>query len=553
MLGFALPVAVYVWFLHHYAMNVVSADQWSDVEVIRASYDGHLGLATLWAQHNENRMLFPNLLVLAMSRLDAFNVSAEEYLSAVLLLASVAMIIATHRRRVPARPLIVYCPVVFLMLSVVQAENILWGFQLAWYLILVTLAGVLFLLDRPALPVVALVGAMVCAVGGSFSSVQGLFIWVAGLLLLFYRRRSPGFMVAWVAGGVLTTVLYFYNFNSHAAVAPGLTPFDLPGRAVRFFFESLGDVLGVPLRTDGVGTTLITALGCAILLLALYSLWSGGRHRRSDSAEPVGMALTVFGLLFALSTTWGRGWAGPAAASASRYTTYDLLVLVGAYLTFIGRPAPEAPLRGTARTVSGLVGGALACVIALVTVFGFVNGVRWAWSSQRPIQAAVTVDVDHIPDPVVKRLLDPALPADQLRADTHVLAAHGLSLFSDPQGVARYRRLAALDTSYGLFKYAPPPPTAMVLPHRGAVVSGTTLLGASAARSLDPVGVAFVLTGNAQPPRQFAGKSTVLGWFTRWNTASVPNGTYHLMSVVAGRGGVRTESRPIMVIVRNGS
>ena len=44
VLGFAVPVAVYIWFLHHYCLNVVFADQWSDVTLIsvlrRSSHPG---------------------------------------------------------------------------------------------------------------------------------------------------------------------------------------------------------------------------------------------------------------------------------------------------------------------------------------------------------------------------------------------------------------------------------------------------------------------------------------------------------------------------------
>ncbi len=198
-------------------------------------------------------------------------------------MAAVALIIAAHKRRAPDRPWVAYCPVAILMFSVVQAENTLWGFQLAWYLILLLLAGVLFLLDRPTLSIAGSVGAIVLAIVGSYSSFQGLFIWVAGLLLLFYRRR-PGYLVAvWVAAAVLTTALYFYNFNSHAAVAPELTPIHLPTQAVRFYFESLGDVLGVRLSSYGVRADLITAVGCVIFAVAIFTLWSSGRRR--DAAE----------------------------------------------------------------------------------------------------------------------------------------------------------------------------------------------------------------------------------------------------------------------------
>ena len=147
--GFRLPRTV--WFLHHYSLNVVRSDQWADVTLIAKSYDGQLTLSALWAQHAENRILFPNLIALAMSRVDAFNISVEEYISASLLLAAIALIIVAHKRRSPDRPWIAYCPVAIVMASIVQAENTLWGFQLAWYLVLVLLAGVIFILDRPSL------------------------------------------------------------------------------------------------------------------------------------------------------------------------------------------------------------------------------------------------------------------------------------------------------------------------------------------------------------------------------------------------------------------
>jgi len=297
------------------------------------------------------------------------------------------------------------------------------------------------------LSTIGFVGAMILAVVGSYSSFQGLLIWVAGLPLLFYRRRPGHLMALWVAGGVLATVLYFYNFNNDAAVPPNFTPIHLPGQAVRFFFESIGDVLGVPLTSNGVGADLVIAFGCVILALALFTLWSAGRRRDTQGAAPIGMALTVFGLLFALSTTYGRAWGGPGAASASRYTTYDLMILVGAYLTFIGTQPSAGHARGSSRAVPRLIGPVLACVIALVAVFGIINGIRWARSSDVGLrtQAAVTVDIDRIPGPLVQSLLEPAIPAHQLREDALVLSTHGLSLYSDPQAVAAYRHAAALD------------------------------------------------------------------------------------------------------------
>src|ERR1019366_8903735 len=91
--------------------------------------------------------------------------------------------------------------------------NTLWGFQMAWYLVLLGLAVALFLLDRPSLTWLVLAAAMAAAVVGSFSSLQGLLIWPTGLVLLYLRRRPWRMIVVWIISAVATGAIYFYNYN----------------------------------------------------------------------------------------------------------------------------------------------------------------------------------------------------------------------------------------------------------------------------------------------------------------------------------------------------
>ena len=56
-------------------------------------------------------------------------------------------------------------------------------------------------------------------------------------------------------------------------------------------------------------------------------------------AAQLAIALILFGLLFAAVITEGRIYGGYVSASASRYTTFDLLIPVGIYLAVLGRPA----------------------------------------------------------------------------------------------------------------------------------------------------------------------------------------------------------------------
>ncbi len=95
----ALPAVALLWFIHRYAVNMVFADQWHDIHIIALSHSGALTLGDLWAQHGENRVLVPDLLVLALAHTTHFNVVYEDYASGFLLIATAALLILAHRRR----------------------------------------------------------------------------------------------------------------------------------------------------------------------------------------------------------------------------------------------------------------------------------------------------------------------------------------------------------------------------------------------------------------------------------------------------------------------
>ena len=144
VVALAVPVVAYFWFIGAYAVNVIYYDSWSDIFLIAND-------SSLWAQHNENRLLFPNILVLLQSDTTHFNIVFEEFLSGAMLVAAAGLFIGAHKRRSPSTPWLYYCPVLLVMLSFVQAGNTLWGFQLAWYLVMLALAATIFIVDRPTL------------------------------------------------------------------------------------------------------------------------------------------------------------------------------------------------------------------------------------------------------------------------------------------------------------------------------------------------------------------------------------------------------------------
>jgi hypothetical protein len=96
-----------------------------------------------------------------------------------------------------------------------------------------------------------------------------------------------------------------------------------------------------------------------------------------------------------------------------------------------------------------------------------------------------------------------------------------------------------------------PPTSTVLLPSSGASVSGTSsVLDASATSNVS--GVTYELSGGALSGQVIAtGTPTVYGWLAKWNTTTVPNGTYSLQSEASYVGGVTGTSPPITINVNN--
>ena len=435
------PVGLYFWFIHQYGVNAIFYDQWNDVALLTHtpffsdSYS-HTTISTLWAQHNEDRTFFPNLAVLALGRLTSLNILAELYLSAVLLVIAFVLIIWAHRQDVTRIRLVFYLPVAFLVFTLGQYENTLFGFQLWLYLVIATLAATIFLLDLQRLSWLVLGVAMATAVIGSYSALDGLLIWPTGLVVLLWKRRPRAFVLTWLITAMATTGLYFYHYNfSKASAGQGGSSYVLthPLSAAQFFFFAIGDIMGNSLPPKSKPTNPdIVVIGVAVFLLAVACLAIYGRRRRL-SKSPVGPASICFGILLAVVVTIGRTNLGVWAASQSRYVTEDLMILVGCYLCLLERwPAHDResvvasfaaivdafrkldPLNRILRTEwrQGLlvVLRAVALVLIVLEVEGGIaNGIPAGAATRQKYQFAdlVAAHATEAPDSLLKSVLYP--------------------------------------------------------------------------------------------------------------------------------------------------
>jgi hypothetical protein len=455
VLGFAIPVVGYLLLLQHYSVNAIVGDQWDDVWVIRQSYLHGFDWSSLWAIHTDNRILFPNLIVVALGHTVHFNIRVEELLSAIMLFAATALLIWSHKRRSPDTPLILYCPVAFLTLSLAQWQNALWGFQMAWFVVLLCAALTIVVLDRPTLTWPYFLVAVLFAVVGSYSSLQGLLIWPVGLVLLYHRRRPRWTFVGWIVAAGATTAGYFYNFttskgfNATTGSGPRIA-WHHPFLALKFYVYALGDILGVLWKQAGgkPANGAVMAFGVLIFALAVLVLITWGFRRDAQGGAPIGIALILFGLLFDATVTLGRLFFGLSGAAQSRYTTYDLLVLVGIYLTVLnaspavvrvkemGPSERRVPAlswlrdqvgRIDRRAILWVASAAIVIQVAVSVPYG-LEGARGE-RQQYVTVASVTRNINHESDVLVEWTLNFSKQAWWLRSQAQFLRSHHLSQF----------------------------------------------------------------------------------------------------------------------------
>jgi hypothetical protein len=565
--GFASPVVAYFWIIHHYGVNVIRWDQWNDVQIIGDSYSGKLSFGALWALHNENRILFPNLIVLLLGRTTSLNILFEEYFSGVLLVASIGLLIFAHRRRVGPIPWVYYCPVAILMLSFVQSQNTLWGFQMAWYLVLLGVAVALVFLDRPTLTWWLLAFAIASAVVASFSSLQGLIIWPVGLLLLYYRRRPKAFAVAWITVAVVTAVAYFVNDH----YGPGEYALRHPIAAMEFYLVIIGDIVGANVNGSDLVGKAVGLLGLVIVLASIWVLATYCRGRDELSGRPIAAALICFGLLFAAWATEGRTAKGLLEASQSRYTTFDLLIVVGLYMVLLeqcvlrwSQAKSTQPAVSTDRSnrssrirevsafgytrqrsfpILAVVVTAIVCAQFAIGIATGLAGARADHASQ-VLEARVVVNLSRYADIVVFETLGAGESVPFLRQMAEIAKRDRLSLFAT-DAVAEYKAEGLIA---GLL-----PATSISVPKAGALLQGVEILSATTSRTLGVVTkVEFTITGEGLNNAFVAqGKPYRFGWGAEWNTKSVPNGEYMLKSVAYDSRGSETHSPGIAVVVEN--
>ncbi|MHB8393437.1 MAG: hypothetical protein ACYDC5_02805 [Candidatus Dormibacteria bacterium] len=327
----AAAAGAYVWFVHQYGVNVPFQDEWQMVSLLVALHRGRLDLSLLWAQHNENRMFFAYLALLALEIASRFNTTVEMYASAGLLIGAVLLVQRLHSAN-SGGGLLRFVPAALVLLSLAQYTVALQGFALAIYMVLFCLPLSLWILEKSGNRAWLLAPAALAAVVASFSSIEGMAVWPAGIVYLVARGHSPRRVMTWTGLGTFTSALYLAGFNWQLADGGGITDvLTHPARSLEYIALLAGNVLP---RVAGlhIGALQVSVAGALMLgaggMGYVYWLWS---RPSPDLALPI--ALIGFVVVVDVLNTIGRSHFGVSYAASPRYIVFNLWLLAGLWLT----------------------------------------------------------------------------------------------------------------------------------------------------------------------------------------------------------------------------
>jgi hypothetical protein len=388
-------------------------DEWQEIDVVAMAPHHQPPISWLWSQHNEHRVVFYRLLLLA----DIWFFHGKHSISFWTMLAvqCVALALLIHLLwmtgvrgslwRVIAgfAAFCLFCPS--------QWENFGWAFQISFLLpgmfLLAALWGMLAY-ERTAQTGrtgwLAIALSILAASLATFSNANGVVVWPALIATAAVLRLRVRVLVAYGVSGLVLIGCYLYHYVSpgyHSSPWQSLHhPLAIFGYAARFLGVVLPPWVGI---RDIVALSTGT-LGILAALSAALWVFTHDRWRKPLPAAMFGL------MLFALATAFlaglGRIGFGSSQAYQPRYQTYNLLFwfsTVTLWLLFAERSLPL--LRKT------LV-SAMPVVMFLAAGLLFPLCLRAARLRTSVSEAAAVTLVAGVPDKKGLAVLypDPAIP-----------------------------------------------------------------------------------------------------------------------------------------------
>lgn len=328
---YLIPVILLIGFVANFSVNVPIDDEWRLAGLFDKIATGNVSFNDFWALHSNHRIIFPKIIIAMLAFVSRWNINYPLCLSIAL---AVITFVATYKlSSMQVKNVgddlwhlanILTC---ILLFSMVQHENWLWGFQLAWFLVNLCFVSAVYCLSlqKRLLPSIQIsIAAGFCFIA-SFSLAQGLLSWLAAIPAVVAlegnvaQKRKR--LIVWMLLFVATCAIYSIDYHPIRKTSI-ISLLNKPLVVIDYFLSLLGSPI--------VRSPVISALvGLAIFATFLFLAFHFGRKMNEQREAIPWLSIGLFAVLSALFITAGRAQFGAIQAiESSRYTTNSILLLI---------------------------------------------------------------------------------------------------------------------------------------------------------------------------------------------------------------------------------
>ncbi|MEG3986466.1 hypothetical protein QUA13_04790 [Microcoleus sp. S28C3] len=377
---YLIPVVLLIGFVANFSVNVPVDDEWRLASLFEKIAQGNVTFNDFWALHSNHRILFPKIIIAVLAFASRWNINYQLCLS--IGLAAITFLAMYKLSSMQVKNVgddlwhlanILTC---ILLCSLVQYENWLWGFQLAWFFVNLCFVAAVYALvsNHKLLPNIAVfnrmkysrdtalpcpypisvlnyirisIAAVFCFIA-SFSLAQGLLSWLAAIpavaALEGNAAQKRKRIIVWMLLFVATCAVYSIDYHP-SRKASIISLLSKPLVVIDYFLSLLGSPL---VRFPGISALVGLLIFAIFLFLGFYFFVIASPAKQSPApaiASYLGMAnrndisenhealpwlsIGFFSILSALFITAGRAEFGAIQAlESSRYTTNSILLLI---------------------------------------------------------------------------------------------------------------------------------------------------------------------------------------------------------------------------------
>lgn len=306
-------------------------DEWQEIDAIVQAPHQQPALSWLWALHNEHRIVFYRLLLLADIHL--FSGNHWIYFWSMLVVQLLFIVSLGWMLRFAGISGTLWRAVVglgaFSLFCPSQWENFGWAFQISFLLpgLLTMLAlsallkyerSVRLLCPRP----IYLGLSIAAATAVTYSEANGVVVWPLLFLVAIVLVPRPEVIGSYAGFGLAVIGSYLYHYGGPSQTSSPLDSIGHPLLVLEYTAGYLGVIFPAWMR---IRTLLAVSSGAFGLLVALAVTVRVMRRQRREPLHMALLGLMFFAVCTAFITALGRIGFGLAQAFSSRYQTFNLL------------------------------------------------------------------------------------------------------------------------------------------------------------------------------------------------------------------------------------